>query len=68
MAAITNHALQAPPGLAADFLEEEGVHRAFQADVQFVDGAFRDRVDGDAVEAQVLIDGGDISLRSRQSI
>ncbi|WP_152949712.1 hypothetical protein [Brevundimonas sp. Bb-A] len=36
--------------------------------MQFVDGAFRDRVDGDAVEAQVLKDGGDVGLGPRQSV
>ena len=66
MAAVTHDTLHAPSGFSAGFLKVEGVHRPLEADVQFVDGAFRDRVDGDAVEAQILVDGGDIGLRPRQ--
>ncbi|MDG4658594.1 hypothetical protein P6008_17290 [Ectobacillus antri] len=61
--AITNHAFQASACLPANLLEEESVHRALEADVEFIDDAFRDRMDGHAVEPQVLIDGGDVGLR-----
>ncbi|WP_128115755.1 hypothetical protein [Brevundimonas diminuta] len=36
--------------------------------MQFIDGALRDCVYGDAVEPQVFIDGGDIGLRPRQAV
>ncbi|MNC45814.1 hypothetical protein D3C81_2305660 [compost metagenome] len=62
MAAVSNDAFHAPPGFPAGLLKVEGVHRALEADMQFVDGAFRDRVDGDAVEAQVFKDGGYVGL------
>nr|WP_263972795.1 hypothetical protein [Brevundimonas pondensis] len=68
VAAIAYHAFQAAPGLSADLLEEEGIHRALEADVQFIDGSLRDRVDGDAVEAQVFKDSGDVGLRPRQPV
>ena len=54
--------------LFAGFLKVEGVHRAFKADVQFIDGALGDRADGDAVKAQVLEDSGDVGLGSRQPV
>ncbi len=63
VAAITNHAFLAPACLPANLQEEEGVHRALETDMEFIDGAFRDRMDGHAVEPQVLIDGGDVGLR-----
>ncbi|MNS33674.1 hypothetical protein D3C72_657900 [compost metagenome] len=68
MAAVTHDTLHAPSGFSAGFLKVEGVHRALEADVQFIDGAFRDRVDGDAVKAEVLKDGGDVSLGPRQPV
>ena len=68
MSAVAHDALQTPSCLPANLLEEEGVHRALEADVEFIDGAFRDRVDGDAVEAQVLEDGGGVGLGARQPV
>lgn len=68
MAAITNHPFQASACLPANLLEKEGVHRALEADVEFIDGALRDCVYGDAVEPQVFIDGGDIGLGPRQAV
>jgi hypothetical protein len=44
VAAITNHAFLAPACLPANLLEEEGVHRALETDMEFIDGAFRDRI------------------------
>nr|WP_157678002.1 hypothetical protein [Brevundimonas diminuta] len=36
--------------------------------MEFIDGALRDCVYGDAVEPQVFIDGGDIGLGPRQAV
>ncbi|MNS50808.1 hypothetical protein D3C72_834660 [compost metagenome] len=68
MATVADDPFHAAPRLFAGFLKVEGVHRAFKADVQFIDGALGDRADGDAVKAQVLEDSGDVGLGSRQPV
>ncbi|HCQ53838.1 MAG TPA: hypothetical protein DIV82_07555 [Brevundimonas diminuta] len=68
MAAIANHAFQAPPGLSADLLEEEGVHRALEADVNPVDRAFGQGLQDGAGVEQALVDVGDVLLVARKSV
>ena len=51
--------------LFAGFLKVEGVHRAFKADVQFIDGALGDRADGNAVMPEILKERGDVALGAR---
>ena len=55
-------AAQAAMGLQGEVLEEQGVHGALEADMQLADLAFGEGDDGNAREAQMLEQRGDIGL------
>jgi hypothetical protein len=59
---------QAAMRLLCEILEEEGVHRALQADMQFADLALGQGDDADAGKAQPLEQRRDILLIARQPV
>lgn len=55
-------------GLLREVLEEQGIHGAFQADVQFRNLALGQRHQLHAGELKMLVQSGDISLVARNPI
>src|SRR5262249_7975648 len=55
-AALTNAALQAPPGLGRQVLEEQSVHGAFEPDMELADLALGQGQKANAGEGELLIE------------
>ena len=67
-AARANAALEAAMGLQGKILEEESVHRALEAHMQFPDLAFRQGDQADLGKAQLLEQARHVLLISRKAI
>src|SRR5262249_12169898 len=61
-AALAHPSLEPAPGLLREVLEEEGVHRALEPDMELADLALGGGDDLDAVEAELLVEAGDVLL------
>jgi hypothetical protein len=66
--ALAHPAFETAPGLVGQILEEERVHRALQADVQFADLALGQGEQANTGKAQPLEQAGDVLLVARQTI
>ncbi|ARW10877.1 hypothetical protein S101447_01815 [Acetobacter ascendens] len=66
--AVLDPAAQTPMGLGREIFEEQGVHRALEADMQFADLALGQGNDRHPSEFQVLEQGGDVCLVARDAI
>nr|WP_260171242.1 hypothetical protein [Brevundimonas aurantiaca] len=66
--ALFDPSAQAASGLVGEILQEEGVHRALQADVEFGHLALGEGNDAHADELQVLVQRGDIGLVARDAV
>src|SRR5262249_37738490 len=65
---LTHAAFQAAADLLREVLEEEGVHGAFQSDMELVDLTFAKGHKADTGEAQLLEEGCDILLVAREAV
>jgi len=65
---LAHPAFEATPGLIGEILQEEGVHRALQPDMQFADLALGHRDQPHAGEAQALQQPGNVLLVARQPV
>ena len=64
----TDATLEAAPGLLGQVLEEEGIHGAFEPDMQLADLALGNRDEPNAAEAELLIEGCHVFLVARQPV
>src|SRR5260221_9855320 len=67
-ATLADAAFEAAPGLLAEILEEESVHRALEADVELADLALCQGDHRHASKGEVLVEPGDVLLVAREAI
>jgi len=65
---LLDPAAQAAMGLGGEVLQEQGVHRALEADVKLGDLAFGQSDDPDAREFEMLVEDGHIGLVARDAV
>jgi hypothetical protein len=66
--ALFDTAPHAAMGLGGEVFQKQGIHRAFQADMQLVDRPFCEGNDLDACELQMLVERRNIRLIARQAV
>src|SRR3546814_3086978 len=66
--ALLNTAAQAAMCLLREVFEEQRVHRALEADVQFGDFTLRERDERHPRELEMLVEGGDVRLIARHAV
>ena len=66
--AVLDSAAQSSVGLLGQVLQEQGVHRALEADVQVRDVAFGERDDVDAGEGEALEESGGVFLVAAEAV
>ena len=65
---VLESAAQSSVGLLGEILEEQGVHRALESDVQVRDVAFRKRHDVHAGEREPLEESGGVFLVATEAV